>query len=172
MDRPTGGHIQLETHSYDGLWGPIYLGLTIKDALYLKPALSIEDTLKEIRSALKHMMASGRPELAKLTPDMARSAFAALDLIERDKMRNLDPANKVNVEDILSRVWRFVKRMSLSDGVLFFQQLADIVDSGTCPQGRSTRMFQLYASFMGILIDVKMGKGKPEEIVFMEPLLA
>lgn len=58
---------------------------------------------------------------------------------------NYDPSNKVNCTDILAAI------LSRDDHLfvipLLDEQLEDMYNLGQCPQGRSTRLIQLYVLF-------------------------
>lgn len=66
-----------------------------------------------------------------------------LELFKRDKTGNKDNANNITVENLLPIVWDNVKKNYDDSGkIIFYEQLSDIVTSGPCAQGRTTRLIQ------------------------------
>jgi len=63
-------------------------------------------------------------------------------LVTTDLENNWDPSNNISFEYLLTFVWNKVKNNS--DLIpLFKEQYTDIL-KGTCSQGRTTRMYQIY----------------------------
>eukprot|EP00164_Ancoracysta_twista_P000741 GFYU01000975.1.p1 GENE.GFYU01000975.1~~GFYU01000975.1.p1 ORF type:complete len:446 (+),score=106.77 GFYU01000975.1:47-1384(+) len=83
---------------------------------------------------------------AQLRARDRQSALKALTLLEGDN-RNWDAKNQVDARDIMRYLWRYVKKYGdISFRVLLYEQLGDIVRSGSCPQGRTTRVWQIASS--------------------------
>ncbi len=74
---------------------------------------------------------------------MSCSARRALELFQRDPSQNVD-GNGLNVQEIFPRVWQRVRELGLQNAPYVLEQLADIVDSGPCSNGRINRLVQLY----------------------------
>lgn len=119
----------LNTHTYDGQIKEMYVLLKNLDQHYLINTLSYEQCLSEISQS-----ASGGPELTSLINQIKSSSY-----------ENYDATNAIHFVDILPKVWRFYRNSS--DQNLFFEQFLDI-STGSCAQGRTIRMFQLYNIWM------------------------
>lgn len=67
-----------------------------------------------------------------------------IDGIGKEGGANYDPINKVDVSNILASI---LTRGVMSNDILVLleEQLADNFNLGQCPQGRSTRMIQIYS---------------------------
>lgn len=59
--------------------------------------------------------------------------------------KNYDPSNKVNCTDVLAAI--LTKKDNSFIIPLLDEQLEDMYNLGQCPQGRSTRLLQLYILF-------------------------
>lgn len=84
---------------------------------------------------------------------MKKNAMKTINLFKTKDKQNYDPKNDIHVNDILPRVWRFIKNEK--DGLLkliFLEQIADISVKGACSQGRTTRLYQIYALYMDNLM--------------------
>jgi len=102
-----------QTHDYDGCLPP----------LPRPPSLSLDECLEAVR---------------KLTTDSA--VHQALDLLS-DPATNYDPANNLNACDVFRLAWELVREQQCLPSLL--EQLSDIIHSGSCVQGRTTRLYQL-----------------------------
>lgn len=79
-----------------------------------------------------------------LSIDQMSHARQALTQIKTDLQGNKDSTNGVDAFDILPVLADFYERSWDDDmRILFFQQLADISQLGSCAQGRCTRLLQL-----------------------------
>ena len=105
--------LTVNTHDYDGRL-PL---------LTRRSSISLDDCISSIRS---------------LTIDPL--VHQALNLLQ-DPANNYDPVNKMNACDVLCLAWECVRTHDTVDYVL--EQLADIIRSGSCLQGRTTRLYQL-----------------------------
>ena len=128
------------THDYYGIIGPQYQQYLKIDNLELASPLSFEETLQEIRS-LQSLLKPGKKKKKK--KKKKTNIIQMLDLISTDHKNNWDDKNKINMEDLLPRTWRFVKHYDPDGQKIFFQQISEI-KNGTCAQGRTTRVFQFY----------------------------
>ena len=84
---------------------------------------------------------------------MKKNAMKTINLFKTQDKQNYDPKNDIHINDILPRVWRFIKNEK--DGLLkliFLEQIADISEKGACSQGRTTRLYQIYALYMDNLM--------------------
>jgi len=79
----------------------------------------------------------------------------AVSLMKTDRRNNKDPANGINVEELLPKVWRFVMEYEMDAAKVFYEQLAEISSSGSCAQGRSTRILNHYT------VHMEMGEKDP-----------
>ena len=67
------------------------------------------------------------------------------------KPSNFDPSNNIYSDDILVEICKKMVSVSAEKHhdilVNIAEQLSDMYNLGQCPQGRSTRLYQLYLSF-------------------------
>lgn len=82
------------------------------------------------------------------TPRTKNSTRNMIELLKRDGdgSANYDPLNQIHTIDILARTWYYIRKLPTQEQSYFFTQLKEIND-GSCPQGRTTRLFQIYYSF-------------------------
>jgi hypothetical protein len=104
--------LSTETHSYDGKLSKL------SDT----PTLSLEQCVQEIQTQCSD-------------PIVHRS----LKLITSG-VGNMDTANNLDASIVLRLSWERVRETEVI--TVYFEQLADIVMSGPCPQGRTTRLMQ------------------------------
>ena len=114
--------ISTESHDYDSQWRSIYIDIRDKHAFQTIP---LDDLVDEINRTLNHPMINQVSVLLVNTP-----------------IQNYDPINNVDFVELLSLTWRLVVGSDLIE--LFKEQYLDILN-GTCPQGRTTRIFQILA---------------------------
>jgi len=126
--------VSLDVHHYDGKLGDSYSELVKWDDDYLLPPPSFDDSINEFSDYLN--LIGTNPE---------KKVGNTLIKLVTNHHGNYDPTNKINFEDIMSRVWRFYRLVEdKADKAVFLQQFLDI-NKGTCPQGRSgARLYQLY----------------------------
>ena len=133
---------KLNTHYYDSMLKEQYKELTIlqdSNTDFLQIPWTKDLVFGEIEASLdKH---PGTPRSKESTRNM-------LNLLKRDGdgRANYDPLNHIHTIDILTRTWYYIRKMSSEDQSHFFTQIQEIND-GSCPQGRTTRLFQIYYSF-------------------------
>lgn len=122
------------THSYDSLLKKNYNDLKKIDTNNLVQPINFYDTINEIYSYIRNLNFNLQN----------KQAIDAIILIKNDPKNNYDKENDINVEDLLPRVWRFVKNYDSSGKEIFLEQLSEIYNSGPCAQGRTTRLYQFY----------------------------
>ena len=122
------------THSYDSLLKKNYNDLKKIDINNLVQPINFNDTINEIYSYIRNLNFNLQN----------KQAIDAIILIKNDQKNNYDKENDINVEDLLPRVWRFVKNYDSSGKEIFVEQLSEIYNSGPCAQGRTTRLYQFY----------------------------
>lgn len=128
MDKTT-----LETHDYDTRLSKV---LTTKKDISKKEFEIFIKCLKDINKFLN--------EDKFLKVDSKINAQKTIHLLANDRKNNYDDKNKINVELLLPIIWNKIKNyndLTLYD--IFVEQMSDIIISGPCSQGRTTRMIQL-----------------------------
>ena len=131
---------KLNTHYYDTQLKIQYqelVGKQDKNTEFLTIPWTKAMVFDEIHAALQKQT---------LTPDSLQRTVNMLNLLQKDDRNNYDPLNNIHTIDILTRTWFFVRALPKEDQSYFFTQIEEIQD-GTCPQGRTTRLFQIYYSF-------------------------
>jgi hypothetical protein len=133
---------KLNTHYYDTMLKEQYKELTvIQDSTtdFLTIPWSKDLVFGEIEVALEEYPS---------TPRSKQSTRNMLNLLKKDGdgPANYDPSNHIHTIDILTRTWYYVRKLSNEEQSHFFTQIQEIND-GSCPQGRTTRLFQIYYSF-------------------------
>ena len=126
-----------QTHDYDGKLHQEYERLIKKDK---REVLGFDETLDQIFFDLKRL----RDKYSKFKGD-SNTVLAGLTLLNEDRKKNYDDKNDIRVEELLPRVWNCVKEYDDNGKFVFYEQIADIIVSGSCPQGRTTRLFQFYS---------------------------
>jgi hypothetical protein len=124
----------LNTHYYDRSLKDGYRELVKKQnetTDYLGINMSIDTLFNELHDTLDKLRLSDCD-----IKDM-------LELIRNDTKNNYDPLNDIDTMDILNRTWYYVRKMELGDRIMLFGQIGDI-RNGSCPQGRTTRIYQIY----------------------------
>ena len=71
-------------------------------------------------------------------------ALRALQLLLTDRSHNYDPSNRLHALELLTLILQSDKVTECFP--LLEEQLADIVLSGPCAQGRCARLYQLYVA--------------------------
>jgi len=106
-----------QTHFYDGKWMEIYQQIKTKYPSNIS-----------FRTACQQIV------------EQYQQTTHIINMMLIDKRGNYDPINELNLEDILPLTWEYIKDTELKS--LFIEQLLDI-KNGPCPQGRTTRVFQI-----------------------------
>ena len=136
-------NLSCNTHDYDSFLKEKYENLKIIDDCFLNEPMEFEDCILDIKNKLTFDQ-----ELRNLMNDnLINNCFKVLDLVLSDRKSNFDDSNKINFEELLPRVWRFINLYENQCIVVFFEQLSEILN-GTCAQGRTTRIFQFYSIHM------------------------
>lgn len=79
----------------------------------------------------------------KINLKLKINAQKTIHLLANDRCKNYDNLNKINVEILLPIIWNKIKNINnLTIYYLFIEQLSDIYTSGSCAQGRTTRLIQ------------------------------
>ena len=86
-------------------------------------------------------------ELFEIIPNDFKLAKQGVKLIlldmESDNSKNLDQTNNMDASDILTDI-----TLKIKEGVdilyLLIEQLEDMILTGTCPQGRAIRFYQIF----------------------------
>ena len=79
-----------------------------------------------------------------LKVDSKINAQKTIHLLANDRKNNYDDKNKIHVELLLPIIWNKVNSYNeLTIYDIFVEQLSDIIISGPCAQGRTTRLIQL-----------------------------
>jgi len=116
-------------HQYDGKLRDDYIKLRTIDDKYLKTDIAFSQCLDEMEKFNSHIISKIR-----LTPN-----------------DNYDSINDIDFSELCPRVWKFNRLLEESDNRVFFEQIDDM-KTGLCPQGRTTRMFQIYNIWIDELI--------------------
>lgn len=133
---------KLNTHYYDRLLKEQFVELSKQQDAntdFLTIPWTKDLLFSEIEAALEKQSSSHRTKVS--TRNM-------LELLKRDGdgNANYDPLNQIHTIDILTRTWYFIRNLPSVEQSYFFTQIQEIND-GSCPQGRTTRLFQIYYSF-------------------------
>ena len=132
--------ISTDTHNYDYKIGPLYRKYKVIDKKLLEQPLSFDETIDDIF------------KYADLITDKERfkNVIRTLELLISDSHNNYDDKNHISINDLLPRTFRFIKHYDNNGILIFLEQLSDIVTSGQCSQGRTTRIYQFYEHHMDI----------------------
>lgn len=128
----------INTHDYDGSLTEEYQKYLEIDNEKLKKPMSFQKTIEKILNESKKLEDN----------TLRRNVNKSCNLMLKDRQNNYDNINKINVEDLLPRTWRFISFYDDFAKECFFEQLADIITSGSCSQGRVTRVYQFYNNHM------------------------
>lgn len=123
----------LNTHFYDDKIKAIY-EQTVAEDKSTAGLKGFDQTVTEIFGLTK---ASSRDDSVK------DDVYRALLLLRQDSRNNIDH-NGIRVEDLLPRIWRILPADDPESVFYFLEQLADIVRSGPCNNGRINRLVQVY----------------------------
>ncbi len=131
---------KLNTHYYDGSLKEQYKNLVnIQNTKtdFLQQKWDINVVMKEIYEGLTRQ---------NRNPLETQQINQMLRLFYTDPQSNYDSLNEIDVLDLLCRTWYFVKKEKPEDQSIFYDQLLEI-KNGTCSQGRSTRLYQVYYTY-------------------------
>tara|TARA_B110001454_G_scaffold161179_1_gene150610 strand:+ start:358 stop:753 length:396 start_codon:yes stop_codon:yes gene_type:complete len=128
MDKTT-----LETHDYDTRLTKV---MTTKKDVSEKEFKIFIKCLTEINNFLN------QDKFLKV--DSKINAQKTIHLLANDRKNNYDDKNKIHTELLMPIIWNKIKKYNeLTMYDTFVEQLADIILSGPCAQGRTTRLIQL-----------------------------
>ena len=125
-------NISINTHDYDSRLSKI---LTTKHEISKQEFDIFISTLKEINNFLN--------QDKSINIQLKINAQKTIHLLANDRKNNYDDLNKIHTELLLPLVWTKIKEfdeLSIYDS--FVEQLSDIIVSGPCSQGRTTRLLQ------------------------------
>ena len=112
-----------DVHKYDNTWGKNYM-----------PSCNWKESDKEALF------------LNLITRLTSVDAIKMVQLIMKGGVENYDVSNNANASDILADICTIpLEKKEIS---LLEEQLEDNFKLGQCPQGRTTRLFQLYLAFV------------------------
>ena len=136
-------NLSCDTHDYDTFLNDKYENFRDLDDCFLIEPMKFEECVGEIKNRLLF-----DEEIDKfINKEIKDNCFKVLDLVLNDRKQNIDNTNKIDFEDLLPRVWRFIQHYEAQCMRVFFEQLSEILN-GTCAQGRTTRIFQFYSIHM------------------------
>lgn len=118
----------LNTHNYDNKLKDTCQQILEK----YQTNISFEETIEKVRDMSK-----------QLNYDRMGQVEQTLHLFINDRNGNYDSTNDIRVEDLLVRLFPLVEKWENSCKIVFLEQIADVM-GGTCPQGRCTRLVQLF----------------------------
>tara|TARA_R110001599_G_scaffold318151_1_gene527683 strand:+ start:98 stop:493 length:396 start_codon:yes stop_codon:yes gene_type:complete len=128
MDKTT-----LETHDYDTRLTKV---MTTKKDVSNEEFKKFIKCLTEINNFLN--------QDCSLKIQSKINAQKTLHLLANDRQNNYDERNKIHTELLLPIIWNKIKSYNeLTMYDIFVEQLNDIITSGPCAQGRTTRLIQL-----------------------------
>ena len=113
----------IDVHTFDGTWGNNYI--KINDLNNDEKGSLITDFKNKLKNPVaKHM----------------------INIIMNSSIGNYDNANETNVVDILTDIL-----LKDTSGIIDYieEQLIDCFMLGQCPQGRTTRLYQIWLSLYG-----------------------
>ena len=135
---------KLNTHYYDG------------KLLANELVQAVHDQQKVADAELtthKHLLFTGLIEDIKINPavlDKYRpTAIRAIEVIKQNirQKNNYDQTNSMYADDVLYMVCKKIDHTKNKDVLVYLsEQLSDILTSGQCSQGRSTRIFQVLST--------------------------
>jgi len=151
MSRNADGRLTLNTHDYDGRL-TIYRQLIEQDDAELIAPDPFDKVLDEILQVLPSVnMDFYHPGHRDYIPSetLKMHVKTTVRKLQTERGSNHDGSDNINIEDLLPRVWRFVRKYEINGAAkVFYEQLAAITWSGPCPQGRAKRIMQFYTQHM------------------------
>ena len=125
-------YIAIDTHFYDTHLQQVIT--TKKDInedekkIFLKTIVEIMKKLNQFKNIIE--------------PVKYYNVINTIKLFITDVHNNYDEVNKIRLELLLPKIWNNIINKDSSILISFFEQMADIIVSGPCPQGRITRLIQ------------------------------
>lgn len=141
------GNVSSDTHHYDG-------------KLKVHPLIGIITEQQQVTVEEKRRLFIRLIEDVRLNPIIntkyRSTAIQAISKINQDihKPPNHDKTNDIYADDILYLICKRIDETKDLDILVYLaEQLSDIITSGSCPQGRSTRVFQVLCTIEKHQID-------------------
>lgn len=133
---------QTNTHSYDGTlpWNSMLGGVVLLNRPFNKTIGDVAEFLVAMRSA------------AVLENDPTSVEYLIKIVDDWGTNNNLDTANNIRVEELIficARIWDKIKTSDIANDFAreFHIQLSDM-QTGPCPQGRTTRIWQIAKTYL------------------------
>jgi len=124
--------LSTNTHYYDTHLKDLYKKCVSLDT---NEIASFDSVIDEIKDQLNKI---------NIDNNIKNNALSCLQLFQNDKAGNYDSLNDINIQDLLPRVWNYIKKTGAIDEPWFYEQLSDVITAGSCSQGRTTRIIQYY----------------------------
>ena len=120
----------IDVHTFDGRW---------KIKKEVKSRITIEDKHKLLRWFLE--------KVENVTDDDGKKGLQ-LVINDTQNINNYDSKNLIYADDILGEIFlELLKKDDIEDYCkILLEQMRDMYLSGRCPQGRTTRLIQVYIS--------------------------
>lgn len=133
--------LSTQTHDYDGTLGPLWEGARKKAVAKGWRSLGLTEALHKGQA-----MVGARV-----------SALRALGFLASET-GNFDEKSALDAQEI----FQWLMGIPSLDNNLLADVLAEIVDKGSCPQGRTTRLLQLFQSYLDDPSEPNESKGGEE----------
>ncbi len=131
------------THYYDGKLSDILVQIVQNQQENNSDELTTE------KNTLFTRLSKDIKESPLVPPQYRRTAVIAINKIMQSirQPANYDRTNGLYADDVLYLVCKHIyETMNMEALQYLSEQLSDIITSGQCPQGRSTRVFQVFYS--------------------------
>src|ERR1700719_4601872 len=135
---PSNNILSTDTHYYDGK-----LNNSLEAQTVISTNISKLDKTSVFEEIKQYLLENKGPSIPAYP-----IALASLNMLERDidQPGNYDSSNNFQADTILYLLFNKIKGSKDPKDLIkiFVEVLAEIVTGGSCPQGRSTRLYQLY----------------------------
>lgn len=138
--------LDLDTHKNDGTIGLLYHHLINNNDISCPTSitkdnvsnglLSFDQSIELIENWLKESISQEKDKISR-----------AINLLKTDKNGNFDRINNIHVEELLPRVIDIVQCFESSGRESFLTMLGEIIELGSCSQGRTIRLLSYYIPF-------------------------
>ena len=128
----TSNCISTDTHFYDS---------HLQQVITTKKDIN-EDEKKEFLKIIIEIMKKLNQFKNIIGPIKYYNVINTIKLFITDVHNNYDEINKIRLELLLPKIWDNIINKDSSILISFFEQMADIIVSGPCAQGRITRLIQ------------------------------
>ncbi len=148
---------KLDTHSYDGKLidrlknhrDTLKEGISLGKSISLEEGISLPSEVSLTENKIKAFDLL-KEKINNTDHNLKATAMTAIDLIKNNigTGSNVDPTNNLIADQILYILINKIKGSVSFDDIsdVFITQLSDIITSGQCAQGRTTRLIQIYFS--------------------------